>query len=96
MYDARSAMLNHQNDVKDVRDQLLRDAVKARKSGEGADKVNQKIAEFNERQPGDRILPKHTLAAYKQELVKLREMRSGVRVKEKDVATAEAYGLTSN
>lgn len=96
MYDARSAMLESKDKIKTVRDSLLRDAVRARNSGEGMGEVTERIAAFNERQPENRILPKHIVGSWKQERVRQKELVGGVRIGKRDAGLAEAYGLTSD
>lgn len=96
MYDARSAMLESKDKIKTVRDSLLRDAVRARNSGEGMGEVTERIAAFNERQPENRIMPKHIVGSWKQERVRQKELVGGVRVGKRDAGLAEAYGLTSD
>lgn len=95
LYDARSAVLESNNKIKDVRDRLLRKAVKARDEGKLGE-VQDDIQAFNERQPDNRILPKHILSSWKQEQVRKKELVNGVRVGKRDAALADAYGLTSD
>jgi len=96
MYQQRNAVVQADMGRQDVRRRLMREYTRARLDGDidAMRETRKEIDAFNARNPREvQILPKNLTASFKQEQVRQREMRTGIRVNDRNRDIAEDYGV---
>lgn len=96
MYETRRAIKDAETARRDVRGRLMREYTRARLAGDRDEmaKVRSEIDAYNARSPANaRILPRNLSASYKEEQNRLKDQRSGVRIRRGNEDIAADYGV---
>jgi hypothetical protein len=94
MYDQRKAFNDATQNLKDARNQLLNEFARARMNGGDVSSVRKDIADFNQRNPHDKISVGNMESAVTKARQAARDMRNGIRLGKRDADVAERLGVS--